>query len=817
MSCRTIAAMLSAIVTLMGVKPSIGQELVGGSAAPLTRHFTVKDDIEMSNTSQERPVWSPDGNYFFVETTREVFEKDGPEDTIWVWSMKDVDRFVRDPQVGAVPVAIPLVRMATYKSGPIVANARWLDDSSGVAFQGATPRGTYQLFKATLATKKIEALTPDDVNVTGFSISGDNVLYSITDPEMLRSILSGDQKTMESQADRQLQDVTGMQLKTLLFPQSRYHDALQSYSYSELWRITHGKSSRVEDSQAHRPIHVYVWGPLSGLGVPFKLSPDGAKAVIMHPVKTIPAEWTQYAAPTGYEGIKQRLQRSLFEPEAQSKPGVNPIYEFYIDSYQMLDLSTGTFTSLINAPTGKLFDWNSQLFTPAWSADGQAVLLPDTFLPITSVSRDEAIEHTRHPCISVVDLKSHEASCVLPIVAGLDKQRYALLDVRFDPSDRHHILVAFHPAGYLPTGKVFAAFRQNSQGRWAEDIGREHDQHDSDVEVAFRQSLNEPPTLIGTDKSSNRSRTLWNMNPQLEGIKWGEASVITWQDETGHTWKGGLIKPPDYIPGKRYPLVIQTHGFNERYFLAHGFSTTGFAARELAASGMVVLQADWNANGMGTTAEARNQVSGFAIVVENLVREGLVDPDKVGMIGFSRTVYHTYAVLAAGMPKLAAASVIEGVNYGYWQTLMYVSENNITSDSIQVIGAEPTGEGLKVWLEHSPIFSLSQVTTPLLMLETGKEELLFDWEPYAILYSLHKPVDLLLLQPGTHVETNPQQRLATQGTNVDWFRFWLQDYEDPDPDKKEQYKRWEHLKELRDADAKAMEQNSSNLGISWKQ
>jgi hypothetical protein len=30
----------------------------------------------------------------------------------------------------------------------------------------------------------------------------------------------------------------------------------------------------------------------------------------------------------------------------------------------------------------------------------------------------------------------------------------------------------------------------------------------------------------------------------------------------------------------------------------------------------------------------------------------------------------------------------------------------------------------------------------------------------------------------------------------------LQGYEDPDPDKKGQYKRWEHLRELRDADAK---------------
>ena len=38
--------------------------------------------------------------------------------------------------------------------------------------------------------------------------------------------------------------------------------------------------------------------------------------------------------------------------------------------------------------------------------------------------------------------------------------------------------------------------------------------------------------------------------------------------------------------------------------------------------------------------------------------------------------------------------------------------------------------------------------------------------------------------------------MASQGGSVDWFRFWLQDYEDPDPAKAEQYKRWRDLKKM---------------------
>ena len=55
-----------------------------------------------------------------------------------------------------------------------------------------------------------------------------------------------------------------------------------------------------------------------------------------------------------------------------------------------------------------------------------------------------------------------------------------------------------------------------------------------------------------------------------------------------------------------------------------------------------------------------------------------------------------------------------------------------------------------------------------------------------------------MLQPGTHVMTNPTQRLAAETTNVDWFRFWLQGYEDADPAKSEEYIRWQKLREQRD-------------------
>jgi hypothetical protein len=59
----------------------------------------------------------------------------------------------------------------------------------------------------------------------------------------------------------------------------------------------------------------------------------------------------------------------------------------------------------------------------------------------------------------------------------------------------------------------------------------------------------------------------------------------------------------------------------------------------------------------------------------------------------------------------------------------------------------------------------------------------FMWLPYAELRDMKKPVELIVLNTEEHMITNPGVRMASQGGSVDWFRFWLQGYEDPDPAK----------------------------------
>ncbi len=270
--------------------------------------------------------------------------------------------------------------------------------------------------------------------------------------------------------------------------------------------------------------------------------------------------------------------------------------------------------------------------------------------------------------------------------------------------------------------------------------------------------------------------------------------------------------PSKYRPGQRYPLVIQTHGFTESEFIPSGSFPTAFAARELAATGIVVLQIR-DAMACSSLGQFLNQfevpcaVAGYQSAANHLVSDGLVDPERIGIIGFSRTCLYVMADLTSGSSRVKAASITDGVMADYLQYMVFPGTAELFG---QTIGAQPFGEGLQLWLKRSPGFNLDKMSAALLVV-SAQSGLLFMWQPYAGLRYLHKPVELIKLNTDEHVLTNPAVRMASQGGSVDWFCFWLKGEEDPDPAKKEQYVRWRELRKLQEENEKKGAEEKSKL------
>ena len=253
----------------------------------------------------------------------------------------------------------------------------------------------------------------------------------------------------------------------------------------------------------------------------------------------------------------------------------------------------------------------------------------------------------------------------------------------------------------------------------------------------------------------------------------------------------------------------------------------------MAAEGILVLQLGAVGCPYWTPEQGPCAVSYYEAAAKQLISDGLVDPERIGIIGFSASCFTVMETLTIGSLHLKAASITDGTMKDYFQ---FIQQPELESkEDNAMFGASPFGEGLQQWLKRSPGFNLDKVNTPLLVNALGRVDVLVMWEPYAGLHYLHKPVDLILLNTDEHVLvntegrgilllgmwepyaglhylhkpvdliilntdehtlTNPAVRMASQGGSVDWFRFWLQDYEDPDPAKTEQYKRWRGLREL---------------------
>ncbi len=80
------------------------------------------------------------------------------------------------------------------------------------------------------------------------------------------------------------------------------------------------------------------------------------------------------------------------------------------------------------------------------------------------------------------------------------------------------------------------------------------------------------------------------------------------------------------------------------------------------------------------------------------------------------------------------------------------------------------------------------------MFQNSEQEYLEELD-YALPLVRSLRADLYVFPNEPHIMFRPRHKLAVYERNLDWFRFWLQGFEDNDPRKSEQYKHWRSMKE----------------------
>src|SRR5262249_45009055 len=110
----------------------------------------------------------------------------------------------------------------------------------------------------------------------------------------------------------------------------------------------------------------------------------------------------------------------------------------------------------------------------------------------------------------------------------------------------------------------------------------------------------------------------------------------------------------------------------------------------------------------------------------------------------------------------------------------------------QIMGLVPPDDPR--WKQLSPGMN-GRADLPPLLWQSGDGEANINVESWTRLRQAGAQVEWLQYPGEGHSRTQPAHIWWVYERNVDWFRFWLKDEEDPDPRKLDQYKRWSAMRE----------------------
>lgn len=640
--------------------------------------------------------------------------------------------------------------LATFRSKtnfqPIAA-VRWVD-SSTLLFAAVEGEKPMQVYRLDIKTGDLTQISKEGKSVAAFATSGDGKeLLTLTygdqrpakeNPECLRSgcLVSGDRLT----------DVINGGGQSVLYP---------------------GNLSFYADGERRELRSLYLQDDIGDCFpndfIPGGLSPNGRFALFFCNMERWPDWWAEYS-------VNQRFADMMAIGNAD-----------YAHQYILVDTQDNQIRPLTSAP----FLRSMQVDGPIWIDGGERVLLVGAVEPL--VNGDRQGNQARFARLGVIEINplTGETSFEIPI-DHTDLQR--VKDVAWDAADQVLSFVLVNS-----DGKTEEALRYRRKSDAWEKLGpASTTAKDSPIDLRLLEGPNARPSLNLFDQSSDTMTKILDPNPWLDNFALGRVEAIEWSSSSGSAWEGDLYFPPHYVEGKKYPLVILTHGVEKDSFSPDGYGRN-YAAQPLAARGMIVLQVSETGlkDVLLTADELPRSREGYESAIDELSARGVIDRNLVGIVGWSRTAWYVNYMATHSNYPIAATMITDGADIGWWSYMNLGSMDEMELD----LGSAPFGKGLEAMLELAPSFSLDRWRAPMLMWSAG-EDVLDLWDIYRGLSRVGNPVEFWHFPDGTHDLTKISHRRVAGEMMVDWFDFWLNNRETEKVDKVEQYHRWRELREL---------------------
>jgi dienelactone hydrolase len=696
---------------------------------------------------------APGGEYFLVMSTHAELDCDCTVSEVLIYSVKDVTSALRAKGASRQKAVSPFrrIRMSSTADGirqgsGAIAWPSW-DSPASFLFQGTGDRGKFMsLYRFDVRSGELTLLSGDARNVSTFDKRGESLIFTTVD---VSSMPRDDQDVPKGS---QAYPVLPMRRNAIAAFLNNWFSVRSMATYAVRGK---GDPWIVQPATSPPPRTPLPAGPA--------LSPDGKWAVAILPSEeqdAMPDSWH------GYTGLDLPVDELLTRDRER-------LWQFVL-----VDMTTGHARPMLSAPLGPQGQRRgSRAF---WSADSERVVLFNTMLPLNVA----APERRDTPYIVEYTVRTGEWSELAPV------------------SDSSEAWLA-------RSGKSRELEKRDATPRPALPAG---------LTVLIRESANDPPVIVAS--LGKREVALTDADPALEGLRRVDVKEVAWVERDGLEEKGGLLLP-DGVRGP-LPLVIQLEARVHptaplSLFRPDGASSTAFAAQALAAQGIAVLQVGGDPSPKYPALvksqpwmEASLMTERIDAAVSKLAADGIVDPRRVGLVGFSRTGFRVnYVITHPGKIIPAAAIVADAVTNDYTDAAIFRAFSSGESRGAvgEALYGGPFWEHKQRWLEHAPGFNVDRVETPALFTYNQFHGAYCPFiETLAAFRANGREIDLMLFPAGGHQLQRPKQRLASMQATVDWMTFWLQGREDAKPAKAAQYRYWRALraqKLAREADANA--------------
>ena len=248
---------------------------------------------------------------------------------------------------------------------------------------------------------------------------------------------------------------------------------------------------------------------------------------------------------------------------------------------------------------------------------------------------------------------------------------------------------------------------------------------DADRVLWTRESFTEFPDLHTSRLDFGGAQKLSDANPEMKDYLWGSVRITEWEDPQGKTQKGLLYLPEDYDPARKYPTII--YYYERSTPDLHKFSHAEPAwsivlPSTYASNGYVILMPDIEYITGQPMRCALNAVTSGA---QALIDRGIADPTRIGIQGQSWGGTQTYYIITqTDMFRCASGGAGETnmvSGYGYLRGDSGLPRTFQYEQGQSRMGAM-LWDDLDGYMANSALYSLPNVTTPLLMRHSDNDE-----------------------------------------------------------------------------------------------